>query len=522
MLPATSPRPRTTTVALTALLALSLAGCVAPKTQTTPTEPPSPTASADTHAGEGTTGQGIDALYEQQITWEPCEDFECATVVAPLDWEEPEKGTIELAVNRSTATGDVDSRIGSLLINPGGPGGSGTGFLGYAVQTVISAPVLEVYDIVAFDPRGVGDSSAVSCGDDAQVDAFLTADVPMDDQADVDAARELTRQFGAACLASTGPLLGEVDTVSAAKDLDLLRAVLGDDQLHFLGFSYGTFLGATYADLFPDKVGKLVLDGALDPSMSSDDLSLGQAEGFENALRAYVEDCQAGARCPLRGGVDEGMQQIADLVGRVEDQSLPTSDGQEVNGTLAYYGIISSLYEDAVWPYLTQALTEALRNNVGDTLFLLASEYLDRNPDGTYRSNLQIAFTAINCLDYPMPARTYDEMVAFAEQVAAKAPTFGKDFAMATGCESWPFQSTAAREEITAAGAAPIVVIGTTGDPATPYAWAEALAGQLESGHLVTWKGEGHTAYGRSNDCVADAVDQYLVEGAVPEDGLTC
>ncbi len=497
-----------------ALLALS--ACAAPKVQSTQDEEPTSSGSAPPEAAS------IEELYAQQVAWAPCGEFECATVRAPLDWDDAAAGQIDLALQRSVATGSPDERIGSLLINPGGPGSSAIEFLEYAVADVIGPTVLEAYDVVAFDPRGVGSSSAVSCGPDPVVDQFLTADVPLESQADVDAATEMVRTFGEGCLAATGPLLGHVDTVSAARDMDLLRAVLGDEQLHYAGFSYGTFLGATYADLYPEKVGRLLLDGALDPSMSGDDLVLGQAVGFEEALTAYVEDCQAGQDCPLRGSVDEGKQQIADLVARAERKPLDAGGGNVVNGTLAFNGIVVTLYDDASWPYLTMALAEALQSNTGSTLLELANFYLDRTVEGEYLSNSMIAFTAVNCLDYPAVTRTHEELVAFAEELETVAPTFGRDFAMAVGCEAWPFQSEAERTEITASGAAPIVVVGTTGDPATPYGWSVALAEQLESGVLITWQGEGHTAYGRSNPCVEDAVDAYLVEGTVPEDGLEC
>lgn len=504
-------------VAVGAVALLALSACVAPKEQTTPEV--APTASPSTTAPEAGS---IEGFYEQQVAWASCGAFECATVQAPLDWEDASAGAISLALQRSVATGPADARIGSLLLNPGGPGSSGIEFLEYAVSEVMGEPVVAAYDVVAFDPRGVGSSSAVSCGPDPVVDAFLTTDVVLESQADVDAARASVQAFGQGCLDATGPLLGHIDTVSAARDLDLLRAVLGDEKLHYAGFSYGTFLGATYADLYPENVGRLLLDGALDPAMSSDDLVVGQAIGFEEALSAYVEDCQAGRGCPLDGSVDEGKQQIADLVARIERRPLDAGDGAVVNGTMAFYGIVITLYDDGYWPYLTMALAEAMEQNTGATLLELANSYLDRGPDGSYLSNSMIAFTAINCLDYPTTERSYDEMIAFADEVAAQAPTFGRDFVMAVGCESWPFPSEAERAPITAPGAAPIVVVGTTGDPATPYEWSVALAEQLESGVLVTWEGEGHTAYGRSNACVEDAVDAYLVEGTVPEDGLEC
>jgi pimeloyl-ACP methyl ester carboxylesterase len=516
----TRTRSRARVAALVAAAGLLLAGCVAPKDQTTP---PAPEEDGPPTEEPDVAGQGLEGFYGQDVKWEACDGgYECARIAAPLDWDVPETGSIQLSVKRALATGSAEQRLGSLLVNPGGPGASGKDFVVSMVDYVVSDEVRDAYDIVGFDPRGVGESSAVACGDDTLVDEFFTADIPMEDQADVEAARERLRTFGEACLESTGPLLGEVDTVSAARDMDLMRAVLGDTQLSYVGFSYGTFLGATYADLYPENVGRLVLDGALDPSMSNDDLVIGQAIGFENALRAYVEFCQSTSGCPLTGDVDSGMEQIRELTERAEADPIPAGGGMTVNGTLAFYGIVVTLYDDASWRYLTQALDEVVSSGTAGLLLELANFYLDRTSDGHYTANAMVAFSAINCLDYPMEVRDYDEIVAFAEQVGAQAPTFGRDFGMAIGCETWPFPATGAREPISATGAAPILVIGTTGDPATPYDWAVALADQLDSGTLLTWEGEGHTAYGRGGPCVDEVVEAYLLDGEVPAEGTRC
>ena len=504
-----------------------LAGCVAPKQQVTLAAPPapSPTSSPTPSPVVDTAGEEARAaFYAQQPTWVDCgAGYQCTRVSAPLDWDAPAAGAIEIAVKRLPASGSAEQRIGSLLINPGGPGGSGVERLAGIVDRAIGADIRAAYDVVSFDPRGVGQSTPVTCGDDAALtDRYYTRDPDIDNQADLDQARTLVRLFGRACLAATGPLLGEVDTVSTAHDLDLLRAVLGDSQLHFLGFSYGTFLGATYADLYPENVSRMVLDGALDPAQSLDDLLIGQAIGFENALRAYVTDCQAGGSCPLTGGVDAGVAQVAELVDRAEETPIPAGDGRQLNGTLAFYGIVANLYSHRLWPNLTAALSEAISSGTGVRLLADANRYLDRTPDGGYTKNANMARTAINCLDYPAVRRDYDQMVAFADRVAAVAPTFGEVFAMGAGCEAWPFPATGVRHPITAEGASPILVIGTTGDPATPYAWSVALAEQLASGVLLTWVGEGHTAYGRAGACVRGAVEGYLLTGTPPADGATC
>ena len=317
-------------------------------------------------------------------------------------------------------------------------------------------------------------------------------------------------------------LLGHVDTRSAARDLDVLRAALGDETLSYLGFSYGTLLGATYAGLFPETVGRMVLDGAVDPTLERAELGLGQAIGFEGALRAYVEDCLAGDDCPLTGSVDQALQQVSGLVDQARRSPLRTESGRALTGSLAFTGVAVALYDEEFWPPLTQALTAALRQDDGTILLALADLYNDRNEDGTFASNSMEAFIAVSCLDSvesPDPA----EMRATAAELAEAAPTVGRFFGYnGVVCASWPHPPVGEVGPITAEGAPPIVVIGTTNDPATPYVWAEGLAEQLSSGVLLTYEGEGHTAYGRSNDCIAAAVDAYLLEGTVPADGTRC
>ena len=511
---------RTALVALAMTMAVVLAGCVPSFEQTTPDATDRAEATAAATPLEGAT---IEEFYAQPVDWTSCGDgFECATVGAPLDWAAPEAGAISLALKRWPAEGGADERIGSLLTNPGGPGASGIEFVEWAVAGTFSPQILAAYDVVGFDPRGVGASTPVTCGGADVLDAFFVEDFSVESQADVDAARAAVAAFGEACLERTGPLLGHVDTVSAARDLDLMRAVLGDDQLYYAGFSYGTFLGATYADLYPQNAGRLLLDGALDPASSEAEVSTGQAVGFENALRAYVTDCQQGANCPLTGSVDDGLRQIRRIVDTAGATPYPAGTGRWLNGTMALTGIVYPLYDQAAWTYLTRGLTEVIQENTGVFLFELANLYFDRDYLGNYLTNANEAFTAINCLDYPATERTYEEMLAFADEVRAVAPTFADDFTVGPGCESWPVPATGERGPVDAAGAAPILVVGTTGDPATPYEWSVSLAEQLESGVLLTYEGEGHTAYGRSNDCVQDAVDQYLLTGEAPADGQVC
>ena len=472
------------------------------------------------------TGEKVDEtvaeFYGQALTWSPCEgDFQCATASAPLDWEDPARDSIDLALIRQIASG---TRLGSLLVNPGGPGGSGYDFVAQSVDYAVSERLAQSYDIVGFDPRGVNRSSAVSCYDDPeQFDSFLF-DIPANKPGTSESASEIEQamaSFGQKCAEFTGELLGYVDTVSAAKDLDMLRAVLGDDKLNYLGYSYGTFLGATYAGLFPDRAGRLVLDGALDPSTSDFEVTRTQAVGFESALRAYLGDCLTTSECPFTGSVDEAMSRVGAILDSLDVSPIRATDGRQLGSSTMFTAIILPLYSRDNWPALG-TLFESVTAGDADYAFLLADSYYSRHEDGTYTDNSTEAFLAINCLDY-LSTSTPASLDAEAAELARVAPLFGPRMSYGgTACAQWPVQATRARAPITAPGAPAIVVVGTTNDPATPYVWAEALASQLESGHLVTYEGEGHTAYNKSNACINDAVDDYLIDGTVPTPDPKC
>jgi pimeloyl-ACP methyl ester carboxylesterase len=492
---------------------LLLAACGAPPKVQTALED---VGKSDGSATEGAP-KGFEDYYGQSLEWAECgEGFQCATASAPLSWQDAGAGSIEVALKRIPASGQ---KVGSLLVNPGGPGGSGVDFVSDPAR--FGQSLRSSFDIVGFDPRGVGQSTPVKCYDDAGKDEFLSTDYPYTPEGLAD-RRDSVRAWGQACAENTGPLLGKVDTQSAARDMDMLRAALGDDELNYLGFSYGTQLGATYAGLFPDRSGRLVLDGALDPTLGSDEVALQQAEGFESALRAYVTDCQASSDCPLTGDVTSGLQQIQAIVEDAEPNPIPTSSGRSVTKKLAFYGVAVTMYDEASWSFLTQALQEVLWEGKGDDLLYLADVYNDRNEDGSFKSNSEEAFRAINCAD-SRAEEDMGKMQDLAAQIREAAPTLGESFGYSgVECTDWPYPAAKQEFDPAAKGAPPILVVGTTNDPATPYRWAEALAKTLSSGRLVTYEGEGHTAYGRSNTCIAGAVEDYLVEGTVPDEGLTC
>ena len=498
---------------------LAVAGCG--PAQADRAKVPEPAPSASMPASPQDPLPELTAFYAQHPVWSPCgQGAECAEMEVPLDYDAPAEGRISLAVKRVRSTGSAEG--GALLVNFGGPGASGTALVEGFAAGMASPELLAAYEVVGFDPRGVGSSTPVECVDDAGLDALRAARYDFDTTAGLAEYATAARDFARACERNTGSLLGEVDTVSAARDLDIVRAVLGQAKLDYLGYSYGTLLGATYADLFPQRTGRLVLDGAVDPSISYAEITAAQATGFEAAMRAYAESCTAGADCPLTGGPDEAVAQVRALLDRAEATPLPTADGRELTSRLAATGILVGLYDDQLWPVLTGALAQALHAGDGSELMFLADVVAQRQPDGSYLGNYLEVQPAINCLDYPMEADPA-AMAAEAARFQEASPTFGHLLGYsAIRCQDWPYEPTGRPGPITAEGAAPILVVGTTGDPATPYAWAEALAGQLASGHLLTWQGRGHTAYGRADECLEDAVDAYLIEGTLPPEDLTC
>ncbi len=483
-----------------------------------PQERPASTASA----APDTSGVGADLLpyYSQTVSWTSCgSEFDCATVMVPLDYADTSAGDVELAVVRHRA--NDGTAIGSLLTNPGGPGASGVQFVQQSLTTAVGSAVEDVFDVIGFDPRGVGASTAVTCFDAKQMDEYLFGipSAPRGSDAWTAELDARNKAFGEACDANSDGILPYITTENAARDMDVMRAVLGDAKLSYLGFSYGTFLGATYAKLFPDRVGRLVLDGAIDPSVSGLDVSTTQGLGFESALRAYMASCLEDRDCPFRGTVDEAMRDLGTLLASVDRTPIPAADGRMLGADTLMTAIITPLYSESNWPALTEMLTDVLQGSA-DYAFYIADIYNNRE-DGQYLDNQNEAFRAYNCMDYPVDTDPADLAASYA-LLDEKAPTIAPYWKGPDPCEQWPYPATGVRERITASGAAPIVVVGTTNDPATPYEWSVSLAEQLASGVLITRVGEGHTGYNKGNACVDDAVEAYLIDGTVPEDGLRC
>lgn len=474
------------------------------------------------------TPSGLAPYYEQKLDWRDCgvSGFQCATMKAPLDYAKPTEGDVRLAVARKEATGP-GKRLGSLLVNPGGPGGSAIGYLQQYAGIGYPAKVRAQYDMVAVDPRGVARSEPVECLDGREMDAYTQTDVTPDDAEETDELVGAYKKFAEGCGADAPKLLRHVSTVEAARDMDLLRAVLGDEKLTYVGASYGTFLGATYAGLFPDRTGRLVLDGAMDPSLPARRLNLEQTAGFETAFQSFAKDCVKQSDCPL-GDKDTTPGQVGKHLKAFFDdldaEPIPAgdADGRKLTESLATTGVIAAMYDEGAWQQLRESLTSAMKEKDGAGLLILSDSYYEREADGGY-SNLMFANAAVNCLDLPAAFSSPDEVRDALPEFEKASPVFGEGLAWSSlNCTYWPVRPTGEPHRIEAAGATPIVVVGTTRDPATPYRWAQALADQLSSGRLLTYEGDGHTAYGRGSSCIDSAINAYLLTGTAPKAGKRC
>jgi len=482
------------------------------------TRPPASAATAAATTGTtGTTATTMPALpVPAPVRWSACGSLQCASVTVPLDYGEPQMGTIQIAVARHPAL-DPAQRIGSIVINPGGPGGSGIDDLPDELS-ILTPELLDRFDIVSFDPRGVQRSSPVSCNPPGQAPQAPSTPGPLADPIPTTAAAQQAlitndQEYAAQCEAQSGSILPFVGTVDTARDLDEIRQAIGDAKLTFIGHSYGTLLGATYAAMFPTHVRAMVLDGAIDPALSAQQMIIDQAQGFEAVLDSFFSWC-ATSGCAWHGGSDPSGALLA-LIAQSRASRLPAAGGRSAGPGEFYEAILSALYSQSSWPSLADALAEAAAGN-GNALVAMSTGYLTGGS-----SNAAAAETAIDCLDHPAP-RDLDAYPVLAAVAAAKAPLFGPLLAWGlVGCAVWPVPPTRTPAASDAPGSPPIIVTGATGDPATPYQWAVNLAGELPQGILVTWQGENHVAYYYSA-CVR-AIDQaYLVQGTLPAPHTVC
>jgi pimeloyl-ACP methyl ester carboxylesterase len=429
----------------------------------------------------------------------------------------PALGTMNLALVRHRATG---GRIGALLTNPGGPGTDAL-WIAQQAEEIFPDSILEHFDIVSWDPRGVGRSTAVECSDD--LDYLWSPDHSPDTAAEVRDNVTAARRFAAECEARSGRILPYVSSRATVRDMDTIRQALGDDKISYLGFSYGTYLGALYADTYPTHVRAMVLDGAVDPALSPEASGEQQAVGFDRALDDFLDDCAHDSGCAFRAGGNpqRGYNRLMASIDAEPAFARLHGENRELGPGEADIGVAEALYAGRQsWPKLASALADATRGN-GSKLLALSDEYTERSRGGHY-SNQTAAFYAIGCLDSPSPT-TVAALQRDADAAAKVAPRFGASTLwLGLPCVYWPVKSTAKVGPVHAHGAPPILVLGTTHDPATPFAWARSLARQLDSGHLVALDDEGHAAYGRGNACIDDIVHRYLLDLKVPRAGTEC
>ena len=461
------------------------------------------------------------AQYQsQELKWRGCYgNYQCSNLLVPIKYADLSVGAFSLALLRFQAL-DQDRRIGSLVVNPGGPGASGVNYA-YNAENIVSPAILERFDIVGFDPRGVGDSAAIKCLNDSETDASFASDSKPDDETEFALLISEAKDYFVKCAANTKHLADYI-TLNSARDLEILRAVLGDEKLNFLGKSYGTYLGTLYAELFPENVGRFVLDGAVDPNSSNRDGTLGQAIGFESALNAFISSCLKRSDCALTKDLPTARNQVIGLLAKTAITPLKSKSGREVTESLVLVGIASALYDsESGWPTLRDAFKEATLGS-GESFLTLADQYSGRQEDGSYLSNENDALQVIDCLDQ----KEIETISAFKKGVAEfaeKAPIFGSYLAYAgLACRYLPNLDSVEQIEIKKLRTKPVLIIGTTRDPATPYKWALALTKIFSGSVLVTLDGDGHTGHGRGSTCVDSAVDRYLLTGLTPKSALFC
>ncbi|KUL23887.1 alpha/beta hydrolase [Streptomyces regalis] len=491
-------------------------------------------------AGCSDDDSGDEDLTAQELNWKDCPapsqaqggggspsplpddgTWQCATMKAPRDWDDPKGDTIDIELIRVRTSSEENRRIGSLIFNFGGPGGSGVTSLPSFADGF--AKLRTRYDLVSFDPRGVGRSEPVRCENDQQLDAYFQQDATPDDADERTELMDSAKEFNAACEKNSEGMLPHVTTTEAARDLDLMRQVLGDDKLHYFGISYGTELGGVYAHLFPRNVGRAVFDAVVDPTTDPEQNALAQAAGFQLALDNFAEDCTSKTEgCPIGDTPQDVKDRIAKLLKGLDSKPIQGIFPRELTQTTATSGILQALYSKSFWEYLAQGLVQAYDGD-GSALMRLADASTGRRENGEY-SNIVPANVAINCAD-DKPRYTAEDVERRLPEFRAASNLFGDSLAWSMlSCTDWAVAGAADHPEVGAPGSAPILVVGNTGDPATPYEGARKMVQALGKGVGVemTYKGQGHGAYNSKNKCVQDAVNGYLLDGKVPAAGTVC
>ena len=493
-------------MALLVAVTLTAAACARESTDPNVVSGPTTTTEApDTTSSSTATTDGEAGFTPAPIEWSDCNAVECATVSVPLDYDQPDGERIDLFVVRAPATGE---RKGALFTNPGGPGASAASFA-ERLAGVLPDGLTERFDIVGVDPRGVGGSAPIRCGGSAAT--LYGVDASIDDAMEAKALLDASERYVTSCARKYPDLLPHIGTRDDARDIDVVRAAMGDDTISYLGFSYGTALGQVYADLFPERVRAMVLDGVLELGPTGLELAEEQAAGFETALARFVDHCDT-SDCEIKGNALPVVEAVLALSEKPGGIPAPRADRPAGPGE-ANLGISYALYSKRLWPDLDHALVSARAGDASD-LVRLADAYLGIG-------GFEVYF-AVNCMDFAWPTGDPDAFLAAAKATARKSPHFGEalvnDYIR---CVDWPVAPDPLRA-VTAPGTPPIVVISTTGDPATPYTAGVLVARTLVEGVLVTNEGDGHTVVADGKPCIDDIVTAYFVDGDVPEDGTTC
>lgn len=462
-----------------------------------------------------TTTEDVPATADaaaQDLEWDDCGPMECTTVEVPLDFEEPDGEQIDIPVARVPA-GDPDERIGVLIVNPGGPGFPATQFVASAAS-FLPREVTERFDIVGYDSRGTGGALGVDCTDD--LDAVYALDPTPDSAAEEAERDDVGAALAEACEEEAGDDLRWVSTERTARDLDVIRDALGEEQLNLLGYSYGSYLGGAYADLFPERVRAFVLDGAVDPTLDPVEQFVQQADGGEVALMAFLDDCADDPSCPFNDGSDL-VERFDRLMAAIDDDPLPTDDGEVLGPGEAHLGVFGSLFSQGDWSSLAEGLADATDGD-GTGLYQAFAAYVSRIDDGEY-ADISEGYWAISVADGLLPTtlEEYDEILEVEPRLG---PAIIAENVMSA---YWPVPPEREPRPWVAEGSNPILVISTTRDPATPYEAGVALAEQLDNGVLLSYDGDGHTVYANGVDCVDDIVNAYLIDLEVPDgEGASC
>ena len=461
--------------------------------------------------GRNSNSWNLAQFKAQKIKWRSCNDgYECGSFLVPIDYENLSLGTFKIQVLRHRAN-LISKRLGSIVVNPGGPGGSGVDFA-YNAENILSKAINDKYDVVGFDGRGVGTSDPIRCLGDKEEDAYLNIDGEASNPAQLNALIKASKDFVAACAKAAGSKLGHISTLENAKDMEVLRNLLQETKLNYLGKSYGTYLGATYISLYPEKVGKFVLDGAIDPNISIGEQNLNQAESFEKAFDNY-----------LTSNKEFSKLQIQNFIINAGKTPLKNKAGRELTRSLVITALAASLYDNQEgWKSLKAGLDDAITNSKPNILFSIADDYNNRDTKGHFYNNQNDIGIAINCSDW-QPEKSLTVLKNAALRYVKVSPTFGPYIGYSgLTCLYWPAKVKQPNLPFKNVKSPPFLIIGVTKDPATPYEWAVGLAQEFPSSTLLTYVGEGHTGQNRGDNCIDSKVDQYFLHGILPSAGAQC